>query len=453
LSPVKTAIVIGAGDRGTRYASFARAFPGKLKITGVAEPSAVRRERMVREHGIAPECAFCSWEEILEGPRRADGAIIATQDALHAGPAVRAMERGYRVLLEKPMALTPDDCATIVGASRRTGMPLSVCHVLRYTDFFAAVKRIIDRGLLGDICTIFHAENVSYYHMAHSYVRGNWGRSSTASPMVLAKCCHDMDLMAWFAGSAPLRVASFGALGHFTVSHAPAGAPARCTDGCPAARDCAFEAVDTYLRGTHMKRALAAVDSAPVRALARFMLGFPRLAARTPLLSRYATWKEWPTSTVTEDLSEEGIVKALREGPYGRCVYRCDNDQVDHQETIIEFANGTTAVLRMHGHSAHEGRTLRIDGSLGTLRGVYGGGGRLEILLHRTGKRVRVPVKTDLLGHAEGDYGLMDNFAGVLAGAAGETTASESLVSHLMAFAAHESRITGKIVTMGGANA
>jgi len=453
MSAVKTAIVIGAGDRGARYASFARAFPGKLKVTGVAEPSPARKERMVREHGIAPGSAFSSWEEILDGPLRADGAIIATQDALHAEPAVRAMERGYRVLLEKPMALTPEDCAMIVEASRRTGMSLNVCHVLRYTGFFAAVKRVIDGGMLGDVYTIFHAENVSYYHMAHSYVRGNWGQSSVASPMVLAKCCHDMDLVAWFAGSAPLRVASFGALGHFTAGNAPAGAPGRCTEGCPAAPGCAYEAVDTYLRGKHMKRALAAVDSVPMRALARFMLGFPRLAARMPVLSRYATWKEWPTSTITDDLSESGILRALREGPYGRCVYRCDNDQVDHQETIIEFANGTTAVLRMHGHSAREGRTLRIDGSLGTLRGAYGGGGRLEILLHRTGKRVRIPVKTDLLGHAEGDYGLMENFARVLAGEAGATTAEESLASHLMAFAAHESRITGNIVPVKGERA
>jgi predicted dehydrogenase len=450
---VKTAIVIGAGDRGARYASFALAHPSKLRITGVADPMDARRSRMAREHGIPREHIFSTWEEILDRPRFADGAIIATQDALHAAPAIRAMKRGYHVLLEKPMALSRKECADIAAASRRTGMALNVCHVLRYTDFFIAVKRVIDEGILGDLYTIFHAENVSYHHMAHSYVRGNWRRIDTSSPMILAKCCHDMDLIAWFANKPPRSVASFGANGHFTEACAPSRAPSRCTDGCPAERKCPYYSVDTYLKGTHMKRALALTDSYAVRGLARFMLAFPRISSVLPVLSRYATWREWPTSTITDDCTPEGIMRALREGPYGRCVYRCDNDQVDHQETIIEFQGGATAVLRMHGHSWREGRTLRIDGAKGTLRGTFGGGGGLEVRLHRSGKRVRIPVGGDLFGHAEGDFGIMENFTAVLSGARPGTDARGAVTSHEMAFAAHESRITGKVVRMKGGGA
>ncbi|MCP4756239.1 MAG: Gfo/Idh/MocA family oxidoreductase [Proteobacteria bacterium] len=447
MSQAKTAILIGAGNRGTTYASFASKNPERLAIVGVAEPVAERREKTVARHGITADRAFDTWEDILERPLMADGAIIATQDSMHVEPAVKALEKGYHVLLEKPMALTRDECRRMVDTANRTGMTLNVCHVLRYTEFFAAIKSIIEQGLIGDVITIYHAENVAYYHMAHSYVRGNWHRSDRTSPMILAKCCHDLDLMVWFAGSRPKHIGSMGGLHHFTRKNAPAGAPPRCTDGCPVANDCQYHAVDTYLHGKHMKLGLAKTETGFLSTAAKFMLRFPGLSKSIPGLSKYATWRLWPTDTITLDTSEEGIMKALREGPYGRCVYACDNDQVDHQETLVEFENGSTAVLKMHGHAEQEGRTLRIDGSLGTLRGKSGGGGRLEVHIHRTGEKIVYPVKTDLIGHAEGDAEIMENFVGVLKGEKGLTTADDSLLSHLMAFAAHEARTARKIVS------
>jgi hypothetical protein len=234
-------------------------------------------------------------------------------------------------------------------------------------------------------------------------------------------------------------------LSRFRGENAPEGAPERCTDGCPSASTCLYEATATYLKGLHMKRALSEGFS-PTALAARFMLAAPRLAAVLPGLGHYAVWKEWPTSAITEELDPEGIMRALREGPYGRCVYRCGNDQVDHQETLIEFESGLTASLRMHGHSHQEGRTLRIDGSRATLRGSFGSHGELELCDKASGKRRRLPVKSSPFGHEEGDVGIMDRFVDVLNGA--KTDPEEALMSHLLAFAAHKARVERRVVEL-----
>jgi len=266
--------------------------------------------------------------------------------------------------------------------------------------------------------------------------------------MILAKCCHDLDLIAWFADAKPKRINSVGLLSHFRPENAPLGAPGRCTDGCPVEKECMYNAVDTYLYGKNLKLALAKEGPAAIALAANVMLRYPGISGIIPLLKRYLIWKEWPTSTITDDLSREGIMKALQNGPYGRCVYFCDNDQVDHQETIIEFENGITAILRMHGHSEIEGRTIRIDGSKGTLKGKFGGNTGLDVHIHATGKKITYPLKADVLGHSEGDYRIMENFLQVLNGGKGQTDAAESFVSHNMAFAAHESMTSNKEVEL-----
>ncbi len=446
MSKPKKIILIGAGDRGITYASYALKHPDKLRIVGVAEPIKERREKIANKHKIASGNIFNSWEKLLKKPPIADGAIITTQDTMHVGPAVTALENGYHVLLEKPMALTREECDKLLSASRDTGLTLNICHVLRYTHFFSTIKSILSKGIIGNIYTIYHGENVSYYHMAHSYVRGNWGKSHDASPMILAKCCHDMDLIAWFTDSRPKYISSFGRLSHFNEKNAPVGAPLRCTDGCPASTRCKYFSVDTYLYGKHVKMGIIKTEARLLSIAAKLMLRLPSVLKYIPGLTAYSPWSLWPTSTITQDLSKEGIMTALRKGPYGRCVYHCDNDQVDHQETIIEFENGATAVLKMHGHSEQEGRTLRIDGSKGTLRGRFGGGGHLEVHIHETGEKIIYPVKTDLIGHSEGDDGIMENFVNVLNGGKGHTTADDSILSHEMAFAAHEARVKRKII-------
>jgi hypothetical protein len=209
-----------------------------------------------------------------------------------------------------------------------------------------------------------------------------------------------------------------------------------------------FNAVDIYLKGKHMKLALAKEGPSAIALATNVMLKYPNISSVIPVLKQYSIWKEWPTSTITDDLSKDGIMKALKRGPYGRCVYSCDNDQVDHQETTIEFDNGITAILRMHGHSEIEGRTIRIDGSKGTLKGKFGGKTGLDVHIHATGKKITYPLKADILGHSEGDYRIMENFLQVLNGGKGQTDAVESLVSHNMAFAAHESMTANKVVEL-----
>ena len=232
-------------------------------------------------------------------------------------------------------------------AAEERGRLLMICHVLRYTAFFSALHQILASGRLGRIITVEHRENVAYWHMAHSFVRGNWRNSQVESPMILAKCCHDMDILYWNLGPVR-RLSSFGSLSHYRPENAPPGAPERCTDGCPAADECPWYAPRLYLHGH----------------------------------------TGWPVSVISEDLSQEARRRALETGPYGRCVYHCDNDVVDHQTVNLEFESGASGTLFMHGHSHEEGRTMRYDGTRATLRGRfgYGFGDSIEIHDHLTGR-------------------------------------------------------------------
>ncbi|MBN1243189.1 MAG: Gfo/Idh/MocA family oxidoreductase [Spirochaetales bacterium] len=440
--PVPTLAVVGAGDRGNTYARFALEHPERLRISAFAERDPVRRARFANLHGLPAAAVFEDWRELLDRPRLADALLVATPDREHLAPALAALERGYRVLLEKPMAPDADSCRSIAEASARTGNEVVVCHVLRYSSFFRAIRRALDEGLIGELVSIEHAENVAYWHMAHSYVRGSWGSSVRSSPMILAKCSHDFDLLRWFAGAPPETVASVGGLHEFRPERAPAGAPERCADGCPEASRCPYEATRLYLRAEPLLRD-AAQGGGATAVGARFVLRHPRFAALLPGLKAYAPWRGWPVSTITDDLSDAGLLEALRNGPYGRCVYRAGSDQVDHQHTVVKFRNGVTASLTMQGHSHREGRTIRLDGTRGTLRGLFAGRGALEVIDHRTGRKARLPVSGDPLGHGEADRALMDAFARFLSGGLPPTLVSESLDSHLMAFAAQEALVSG----------
>lgn len=294
---------------------------------------------------------------------------------------------------------------------------------------------------------MYHAENISYYHYAHSYVRGNWRNTAESSPLILAKSIHDLDLLQWFADSRPVWISSTSSRGVFTGSNAPEGVPERCSKGCPVSENCLYDAEKTYLYGIPLKKALSKAPGLPGKA-ASFMILCPRLSGKIPFLSRYRVWKEWPTSTITDDLSRNGILKALETGPYGRCVYRCDNDQPEHQETIIKFESGATASFRLHGLSHEEGRTLRIDGTLGTLRAKFGSGSEIRVYLKGKRKDILYPVSSDYIGHSEADEGLMNSWSRVFTGEKPSSSAEESVFSHLMAFAANESAGTGKAVDL-----
>ncbi len=398
-----TAILIGAGARGQIYARYAKQHPEELKIVAVAEPKAERREKFCREYGIDLSAQYDDWTQILAQPKLADAALIATLDDQHTGPAVKALELGYHVLLEKPMSNKEDECRAIAEAAKKSGAVLSVCHVLRYTPFFRTVKRLLDEGTLGEVASISMIENVAYWHYAHSYVRGNWRNEAESSNMLLAKSCHDMDIIVWLMGRPCRWVNSFGSLQYFNAAHAPEGATLRCSDGCPHAKECVYEDRKLYLTGN----------------------------------------TEWPVDMLTTDLTPAGIEKALREGPYGRCVYHCDNDVVDRQVVNLEFEGGAVASFTMTPFTGDCTRMIRITGTAGDLEGNLD---KNTLTLHRFGHEaetvdVPVPEENNTYGHAGGDYYLMKDFVRAVQGAAdNQTDASVSLASHLICFAAEKSR-------------
>ncbi len=426
--------LIGAGQRGTDvYGRYALEYDPDLEFVAVAEPVAERRARFAGQHDLPPDAQYASWEPLLSQPRLADAVIIATQDNQHVAPALAALEAGYDVLLEKPMATTLEDCTALVRAAERSGRLLQICHVLRYTDFFRAVHDVVQSGRLGDVVTYEHRENVAYYHMAHSFVRGNWRRADQSSPMILAKSCHDLDLIYWILGERVTRLSSVGTLRHFRADQAPRpDVPARCTDGCPVEASCPFSAPGIYL------------DYRPWRPMAREM-GLPENYDLSQVL-------EWPMSTLANgDLRRESIRRALEEGPYGRCVYRCDNDVVDNQIVTMQTEAGTTISFFMHGHSHEEGRTLRIDGTRATLFGEFMLL-RQEIRIHDhlTGAVEVIRPEVRLGAHGGGDQGLMAAFLATLRGGgqAPLTDARAALESHLLAFAAEQARVEGTVIDM-----
>jgi len=447
------AVLIGAGNRGYEaYGPYALRHPDELRFIAVAEPHEERRARFARAHNIPPERQFRTWEDLFALGQIADAALICTLDRLHVEPTVAALEAGYDVLLEKPMATTVEDCVRLVQTAERTGRILMICHVLRYTPFFSKVHEIITSGRLGDIITVEHRENVAYWHMAHSYVRGNWRNRETESPMILAKCCHDMDILFWNLGPVK-RLSSFGSLIHYRAENAPPGAPERCTDGCPYEEECPWFAPRLYLEIIPLMHNARHSRAMLERLIASLYLDHPMLmkVARRliPPLDAALDYRGWPISVISEDTSPEARRRALETGPYGRCVYHCDNNVVDHQTVNMEFESGITGVLFMHGHSHEEGRTMRYDGTRATLRGRFTMiKSEITIHDHLTGKtEIIVPAGT-LYGHGGGDVGLMAAFVRTVREGRAEplTSARASLESHLMAFAAEQSRIQGGAV-------
>lgn len=408
-----TFAICGFGNRGRdAYAVYQKTHPDLMKIVAVADPVPQRLAAARQEYGVDPALCFDSAEALLARPRLADVMIMATQDRQHVPEALAALDLGYHLLLEKPISPELSDCMALLDKAHATGRLVMVCHVLRYTAFYSRLKELIDQGVVGVIQTLDAVENVGYYHQAHSFVRGNW-RSSKVSPMILQKSCHDIDILLWLAGQRCTQVASFGSLRHFDAAHAPAGAPERCTDGCPHSEACPYYAPKIYLTDN---------------------VG-------------------WPTDMLTTDLSYEGRLKALREGPYGRCVYRCDNDVVDRQVVILAFDKGAVANFTMTAFTTDMARQLKVCGTKGQITADMNTN---TILLHRFGEAkarqiaLEAPPQTNNYGHGGGDYFLMQDFVQAVRQAKSDTlsSAQASLQSHLICFAAERSRNEKKIVEL-----
>lgn len=422
-------VLIGAGQRGARaYASYALEHPDEVRFVAVAEPDPIRRQRFADDHDLDETQCFGSWQELIARGQMGDAAIVTTQDQMHVAPTVAALDAGYHVLLEKPMAHTLAGCVELIQAAERNNRILQICHVLRYSPFWRALNGVLASGRLGDIITVEHRENVAYWHMAHSFVRGNWRNEGQSSPMILAKCCHDLDILVWNLPSPVKRLSSIGSLLHYRPESVGPEIPLRCTDGCPIEQNCPFSAIGIYL------------DLRP----------FPHyLADAEKGLFDLETPKTWPFTVLSPDVSRAGRRHAIETGPYGRCVYRCDNDVVDHQMVTMELESGTSVVLVMHGHSNEEHRSMRYDGTRATLRARFGNHSEITVHDHATGRVEQIPVAQKVSGHGGGDHNLMADFLAALRGEMPPmTTARVSLESHLLAFAAEEARNNYSVVHM-----
>jgi predicted dehydrogenase len=410
-----TLALIGAGQRLLdTYEIYALKYPYEVQFVAVAEPRPGRRERFKQTHGLSEDMCFVDWRDLLEQPRLADAILICTPDRMHFGPTMAALKAGYHILLEKPLSPDPDECLQIGAAAETSNSIFMLGYTLRYTNLFATIKRLLDEGRIGQLISIQHSENVAYWHYAHGFVRGNWRDATKASPMILAKSCHDMDLLLWLTGADCTRISSFGSLTHFTPANAPKEAPQKCLDGCPAAHSCLYYAPNFYLTGE---------------------VG-------------------WPASVISDDTSMEGLLKALREGPYGRCVYHCDNNVVDHQVVNMEFANTVTAVFTMCAFSNQINRTIKLMGTQGELHGISDKErNEIEIVEFASGAHnvIALPIGGGPQGYGGGDFSLMRHFVQLVQSGSQQprsTSVAVSVQSHLMALAAEKSRLESRVITM-----
>ena len=245
--PIKVAIA-GLGNRGRdNYGKIGMLYPDKMEIVAAADIDPKKVALAAEEFRLPKEACFSSAEEMLVEEKLADVMVIATQDRQHVGHAIAALEKGYHLLLEKPVSPKVRECQRLAEAAKRCGRKVVVCHVLRYTPIYQKVKELLEEGVIGDVVSIMASENVGWYHQAHSFVRGNWSNSKETSPMILQKCCHDMDLYLWLAGKTCESVTSYGDTYLFKKEQAPAGCTKRCLDGCKVKEACPFDAEKIYL--------------------------------------------------------------------------------------------------------------------------------------------------------------------------------------------------------------
>lgn len=409
-------IIIGCGGRGTGYAGFVERSPERARVVAIAEPRDFHRNQVGDRLNVPENMRFRTWEDIAKLPKFADAVLICTLDDLHEAPALAFAEKGYHILLEKPVAPTLEACRRIVKKVKEKGVMFAVCHVMRYTKYTRQLKALLEEGIVGDIVSIQHLEPVGHWHQCHSFVRGNWRNSKETCFMLLAKCCHDVDWLSYVMGKKCAKIHSFGSLFEFRKERQPVGAADRCTD-CPQEIEslCPYSALKIYMRD--------------------------RLAKGQ---------KGWPTDVVTTDVTPQGVMKALREGPYGRCVYKCDNDVVDNQVVNMIFEDGTTAQMVMTAFCNEGGRQTRIFGTKGS---IVTDSSLIHVTNFLTGEKRTIDTKlvndgSILSGHGGGDGGLMDAFVHAVATGDGKSIlsgADATLESHLMCFLAEESRLSGEV--------
>ncbi len=411
---IKTVAIVGLGARGLNtYAPYQKLFPGRMKIVAVADPIKERVEIAIKEYGVERKNCFSDAEELFSKGKIADAVFITTQDRQHVKHALMALDAGYDILLEKPISTDLAECIELKQKVSEKQKLVLICHVLRYTEFFRTIKKLIDDGKIGEPVSIQAIENVGYWHQAHSFVRGNWNNSQSTSPMILQKCCHDFDILSWLVGKKCVGVSSFGSLKYFKEQNAPEGSAEYCYD-CKYLDTCPYSAKKIYFEQPEV--------------------GF-----------NYGN-DDWPNNVIVEYPTAEGLENALKKGKYGRCVFRCGNNVVDHQVVNLLMEDEVTVNFTMCGFTANTSRYLKVMGTLGEI--VADQHVNTVTLKPFGGEEVVFDINQlaeDLSGHGGGDNRMLTEFFAYLNGERIDisSTIQNSIQSHEIAFASEYSRVNG----------
>ncbi len=414
-----TVVVMGFGDRGQIYASYAKKHPDKMQLVGIVDPDPIKIEKAKREYGLQDEYCFLKPEEFYKTEKFCDAVINATMDSLHIQTTLPLLEMGYDVLLEKPITSDEAELLALQEKAKSLGRTLMICHVLRYAPFYVKIKNILAEKSLGEIQSIYCSENVWIPHILTSYIRGKWGsEKECGSGMLMAKCCHDLDLIVWLTGGKPTAVSSFGARSTFAKSKKPEGAGERCLD-CKIEKDCLYSAKKLFLEND--------------------LFGF--------LVWSGVAGKDWCDVT-----AEEKLQSLKTDNPHGACAY-CDRDLVDHQTVSVLFDNGTTALLNMTGGASRAGREIHIVCECGEIEGFLEGN---SFVVRRFNADMgacveeKIEITEDVSGvHSGGDLRLVADFIAMLAGGAPSiscTSIDDSIIGHQIVIAAEKSRKEKRIV-------
>jgi predicted dehydrogenase len=427
---------LGAGARGElNLATLARRHPGQLRFAAVAEPQDDRREHFGKLFNIPKENIFRDWQELLDRPRLADAIINALPCRLHYESAISGLRAGYHTLLEKPMALTPRQCLHLTSVAERSVLLLMISLQSRYNKIYTRMRNLFDLGKIGRLMAIDCAENIGYWHFILSYVRGIHHHSSLSHSFVLAKGVHDIDLITWFAGAPAKKVSSFGSLAFFKEENAPSGAPERCLDGCPVFETCEFNAYKQFVEPGRPALPWSLISGASWDAYYDYLTN-PRFRTLA--------------SVIVHDISRGNRLLALRETPSGRCVFRSENNVVDHQTVSIEYQNGVVASFLLNGFSLIWERSLNLHGTGGEIRSADFSG-RLETRTYSPARAERERIPYHGIIHGGGDEVILLKFAEAVRKrqpAQALVSVRNCLESHLICFAAEEARLSGQVVDM-----
>lgn len=407
-------VIIGCGARGGE--AYGRYFieSEDAQIVAICDINQARLDGFRKEFNLSPDVCFTNYNDLFALGKIADVCVVALMDKDHHDVAIKAMSLGYHLLLEKPVCGTAEQCKEIRDYAESHNLLVTVCHVMRYTSYYRYLKKLIADGAIGQIMGIEQTEDVSYWHMAHAFVRGNFCNSDTTSPMILQKCCHDMDLLVYLTEQRPLSVSSMGSLRYFKSQNAPQGSAERCID-CKV-KNCPFNAVDFYVGNAK------------------------------ELIAQGRSVNVWPYAQVAVNPTVENLMQSLRTTKWGKCVFHSENNVVDHQFSVIQFQNGLIGTLTMIGFSADGGRQTHVYGTEGEL---YLDEQSRTITIHRFGDKKQVvsfdTLATDFSGHGGGDKVMLKEFFQcVRTGKKSfNSDITRSVDSHLMCFAAEESRKNG----------